>query len=46
MESFIYTSSIEVAGPNANGDPIINDDENTPYPCSIKFPLLRDQKGS
>uniref|UniRef100_A0A8C7RDZ7 3-beta hydroxysteroid dehydrogenase/isomerase domain-containing protein n=1 Tax=Oncorhynchus mykiss TaxID=8022 RepID=A0A8C7RDZ7_ONCMY len=32
MESFIYTSSIEVAGPNANGDPIINDDENTPYP--------------
>uniref|UniRef100_A0A8C8CMV9 3-beta hydroxysteroid dehydrogenase/isomerase domain-containing protein n=1 Tax=Oncorhynchus tshawytscha TaxID=74940 RepID=A0A8C8CMV9_ONCTS len=31
MESFIYTSSIEVAGPNANGDPIINGDENTPY---------------
>uniref|UniRef100_A0A8C7GK20 3-beta hydroxysteroid dehydrogenase/isomerase domain-containing protein n=1 Tax=Oncorhynchus kisutch TaxID=8019 RepID=A0A8C7GK20_ONCKI len=40
MASFIYTSSIEVAGPNANGDPIINGDENTPYTCSIKFPLL------
>uniref|UniRef100_A0A8C8CK64 3-beta hydroxysteroid dehydrogenase/isomerase domain-containing protein n=1 Tax=Oncorhynchus tshawytscha TaxID=74940 RepID=A0A8C8CK64_ONCTS len=40
MESFIYTSSIEVAGPNANGDPIINGDENTPYTCSIKFSLL------
>uniref|UniRef100_A0A8C8CSV7 3-beta hydroxysteroid dehydrogenase/isomerase domain-containing protein n=1 Tax=Oncorhynchus tshawytscha TaxID=74940 RepID=A0A8C8CSV7_ONCTS len=45
MESFIYTSSIEVAGPNANGDPIINGDENTPYTCSIKFSLLQDQKG-
>uniref|UniRef100_A0A8C7GP37 3-beta hydroxysteroid dehydrogenase/isomerase domain-containing protein n=1 Tax=Oncorhynchus kisutch TaxID=8019 RepID=A0A8C7GP37_ONCKI len=45
MASFIYTSSIEVAGPNANGDPIINGDENTPYTCSIKFPLLQDQKG-
>uniref|UniRef100_A0A8C8CUU1 3-beta hydroxysteroid dehydrogenase/isomerase domain-containing protein n=1 Tax=Oncorhynchus tshawytscha TaxID=74940 RepID=A0A8C8CUU1_ONCTS len=46
MESFIYTSSIEVAGPNANGDPIINGDENTPYTCSIKFSLLQDQKGT
>uniref|UniRef100_A0A8C8CK86 3-beta hydroxysteroid dehydrogenase/isomerase domain-containing protein n=1 Tax=Oncorhynchus tshawytscha TaxID=74940 RepID=A0A8C8CK86_ONCTS len=46
MESFIYTSSIEVAGPNANGDPIINGDENTPYTCSIKFSLLQDQKGN
>uniref|UniRef100_A0A8C7GLB1 3-beta hydroxysteroid dehydrogenase/isomerase domain-containing protein n=1 Tax=Oncorhynchus kisutch TaxID=8019 RepID=A0A8C7GLB1_ONCKI len=46
MASFIYTSSIEVAGPNANGDPIINGDENTPYTCSIKFPLLQDQKGN
>ncbi|XP_041699488.2 hydroxy-delta-5-steroid dehydrogenase, 3 beta- and steroid delta-isomerase 1 [Coregonus clupeaformis] len=42
--SFIYTSSIEVAGPNANGDPIINGDENTPYTCSLKFPYSRTKK--
>uniref|UniRef100_A0A4W5RCH7 Hydroxy-delta-5-steroid dehydrogenase, 3 beta- and steroid delta-isomerase 1 n=1 Tax=Hucho hucho TaxID=62062 RepID=A0A4W5RCH7_9TELE len=42
--SFIYTSSIEVAGPNANGDPIINGDENTPYTSSLKFPYSRTKK--
>ncbi|XP_035612918.1 hydroxy-delta-5-steroid dehydrogenase, 3 beta- and steroid delta-isomerase 1 [Oncorhynchus keta] len=42
--SFIYTSSIEVAGPNANGDPIINGDENTPYTCSLKFPYSKTKK--
>lgn len=42
--SFIYTSTIEVAGPNANGDPIINGDENTPYTCSLKFPYSRTKK--
>ncbi|KAL0963591.1 hypothetical protein UPYG_G00308320 [Umbra pygmaea] len=44
VTSFIYTSSIEVAGPNANGDPIINGDENTPYTCSLKFPYSRTKK--
>nr|AAH93118.2 Hydroxy-delta-5-steroid dehydrogenase, 3 beta- and steroid delta-isomerase 1 [Danio rerio]AAI64774.1 Hsd3b1 protein [Danio rerio] len=31
VSSFIYTSSIEVAGPNHSGDPIINGHEDTPY---------------
>ncbi|KAI7808439.1 hydroxy-delta-5-steroid dehydrogenase, 3 beta- and steroid delta-isomerase 1 [Triplophysa rosa] len=37
MASFIYTSSIEVAGPNPCGDPIINGNEDTPYTSSLKF---------
>ncbi|TRY89758.1 hypothetical protein DNTS_000005, partial [Danionella cerebrum] len=34
---FIYTSSIEVAGPNPSGEPIINGDEATPYSSRLKF---------
>uniref|UniRef100_A0A671RSK1 3-beta hydroxysteroid dehydrogenase/isomerase domain-containing protein n=1 Tax=Sinocyclocheilus anshuiensis TaxID=1608454 RepID=A0A671RSK1_9TELE len=37
VASFIYTSSIEVAGPNPHGDPIINGDEDTPYSSCLKF---------
>lgn len=37
VASFIYTSSIEVAGPNPRGDPIINGDEDSPYSSRLKF---------
>uniref|UniRef100_A0AAY5KHX6 3-beta hydroxysteroid dehydrogenase/isomerase domain-containing protein n=1 Tax=Esox lucius TaxID=8010 RepID=A0AAY5KHX6_ESOLU len=39
--SFVYTSSIEVAGPNPNGDPVVNGDESTPYTCTLKLPYSR-----
>ncbi|KAM4608908.1 hydroxy-delta-5-steroid dehydrogenase, 3 beta- and steroid delta-isomerase 1 [Polymixia lowei] len=42
--SFIYTSSIEVAGPNPSGDPIINGNEDTVYTSSLKFPYSRTKK--
>ncbi|XP_029936360.1 hydroxy-delta-5-steroid dehydrogenase, 3 beta- and steroid delta-isomerase 1 [Myripristis murdjan] len=42
--SFIYTSSIEVAGPNPKGDPIINGNEDTVYNCSLKFPYSKTKK--
>ncbi|KAM9342301.1 hydroxy-delta-5-steroid dehydrogenase, 3 beta- and steroid delta-isomerase 1 [Pholidichthys leucotaenia] len=35
--SFIYTSTIEVMGPNPRGDPIINGSEDTVYKSSLKF---------
>ncbi|KAJ8013084.1 hypothetical protein DPEC_G00049620 [Dallia pectoralis] len=44
VPAFIYTSSIEVAGPNSNGDPIVNGDESTAYTCSLKFPYSRTKK--
>ncbi|KPP68201.1 3beta-hydroxysteroid dehydrogenase-like [Scleropages formosus] len=37
VTSFIYTSSIEVAGPNPQGDPIVDGDEETPYFSCLKF---------
>ena len=40
----VYTSSIEVAGPNPNGDPVIGGDEDTAYACSLKFPYSRTKK--
>lgn len=44
MVSFIYTSSIEVAGPNPNGDPIINGDEDTVYTSTLKFSYSKTKK--
>ncbi|KAM9347783.1 hydroxy-delta-5-steroid dehydrogenase, 3 beta- and steroid delta-isomerase 1 [Symphorus nematophorus] len=35
--SFIYTSTIEVMGPNPKGQPIVNGSENTVYECALKF---------
>ncbi|XP_052004801.1 3 beta-hydroxysteroid dehydrogenase/Delta 5--_4-isomerase-like [Xyrauchen texanus] len=37
LASFIYTSSIEIAGPNPRGEPIINGNEETPYSSYLKF---------
>ncbi|XP_070832193.1 hydroxy-delta-5-steroid dehydrogenase, 3 beta- and steroid delta-isomerase 1 [Chaetodon trifascialis] len=35
--SFIYTSTIEVMGPNSKGEPIVNGSEDTVYDCTLKF---------
>ncbi|XP_037646733.1 hydroxy-delta-5-steroid dehydrogenase, 3 beta- and steroid delta-isomerase 1 [Sebastes umbrosus] len=35
--SFIYTSTVEVMGPNTRGEPIINGSEDTVYQCALKF---------
>ncbi|XP_028846807.1 hydroxy-delta-5-steroid dehydrogenase, 3 beta- and steroid delta-isomerase 1 [Denticeps clupeoides] len=44
LSSFIYTSSIEVAGPNPRGDPIINGNEETPYSSCLKFPYSKTKQ--
>ncbi|XP_062287820.1 hydroxy-delta-5-steroid dehydrogenase, 3 beta- and steroid delta-isomerase 1 [Scomber scombrus] len=42
--SFIYTSTIEVMGPNAKGEPIINGNEDTFYNSSLKFAYSKTKK--
>ncbi|KAJ3591832.1 hypothetical protein NHX12_006963 [Muraenolepis orangiensis] len=42
--SFIYTSSIEVAGPNPTGDPVVNGDEDTADASVLKFAYSRTKK--
>ncbi|XP_078088140.1 hydroxy-delta-5-steroid dehydrogenase, 3 beta- and steroid delta-isomerase 1 [Mustelus asterias] len=37
VKCFIYTSSVEVVGPNIRGDPICNGDEDTAYLSKLKF---------
>uniref|UniRef100_A0A8C8RXF7 3-beta hydroxysteroid dehydrogenase/isomerase domain-containing protein n=1 Tax=Pelusios castaneus TaxID=367368 RepID=A0A8C8RXF7_9SAUR len=37
VQHFIYTSSIEVTGPNYRGDPICNGDEDTAYDSTSGF---------
>ncbi|XP_017560048.1 hydroxy-delta-5-steroid dehydrogenase, 3 beta- and steroid delta-isomerase 1 isoform X1 [Pygocentrus nattereri] len=44
VPSFIYTSSIEVAGPNPRGEPIINGNEDTAYTLCLKFPYSKTKK--
>ncbi|XP_078613545.1 3 beta-hydroxysteroid dehydrogenase type 7-like isoform X1 [Branchiostoma floridae x Branchiostoma japonicum] len=34
IPSFVYTSSMEVVGPNRRGDPLVYGDESTPYDSS------------
>ncbi|XP_043927728.1 3 beta-hydroxysteroid dehydrogenase/Delta 5--_4-isomerase type 1-like [Protopterus annectens] len=41
VKFFIYTSSVEVVGPNAQGDPIIDGDEDTVYKTNLKFPYSK-----
>ncbi|XP_072301142.1 hydroxy-delta-5-steroid dehydrogenase, 3 beta- and steroid delta-isomerase 1 [Eucyclogobius newberryi] len=43
VPSLIYTSTIEVMGPN-RGDPIHNGTEETVYECSLKSPYRRTKK--
>ncbi|XP_031168288.1 hydroxy-delta-5-steroid dehydrogenase, 3 beta- and steroid delta-isomerase 1 [Sander lucioperca] len=42
--SFIYTSTIEVMGPNSKGEPIINGSEDTVYNCTLKFVYSKTKK--
>uniref|UniRef100_A0A803Y156 3-beta hydroxysteroid dehydrogenase/isomerase domain-containing protein n=1 Tax=Meleagris gallopavo TaxID=9103 RepID=A0A803Y156_MELGA len=44
VQHFIYTSSIEVAGPNCKGDPIFNGDEDTPYESTSRFPYAQSKR--
>ncbi|KAM4559240.1 hydroxy-delta-5-steroid dehydrogenase, 3 beta- and steroid delta-isomerase 1 [Odontesthes bonariensis] len=37
VTTFIYTSTVEVMGPNARGEPIINGSEDTVYDSRLKF---------
>ncbi|XP_058716862.1 3 beta-hydroxysteroid dehydrogenase type 7 isoform X3 [Poecile atricapillus] len=41
----VYTSSMEVVGPNTRGDPFVRGDEETPYPTrhSEPYPLSKAQ---
>lgn len=41
---FIYTSTIEVMGPNSQGEPIVNGTEDTVYKCKLKFPYSQTKK--
>ncbi|XP_037344855.1 hydroxy-delta-5-steroid dehydrogenase, 3 beta- and steroid delta-isomerase 1 [Pungitius pungitius] len=42
--SFIYTSTIEVMGPNPRGEPVVNGDEDTAYECALKFAYSKTKK--
>ncbi|XP_075961041.1 hydroxy-delta-5-steroid dehydrogenase, 3 beta- and steroid delta-isomerase 1 [Anarhichas minor] len=42
--SFIFTSTIEVMGPNPRGEPIINGSEDTVYECALKFAYSKTKK--
>ncbi|XP_074857163.1 3 beta-hydroxysteroid dehydrogenase/Delta 5--_4-isomerase type 1-like [Carettochelys insculpta] len=44
VQHFIYTSSIEVTGPNYRGDPICNGDEDTVYDSIIRSPYSQSKK--
>lgn len=45
VKVLIYTSSMEVVGPNTRGDPFVRGDEDTPYPTrhSEPYPLSKAQ---
>uniref|UniRef100_UPI0037E701DC hydroxy-delta-5-steroid dehydrogenase, 3 beta- and steroid delta-isomerase 1 n=1 Tax=Semicossyphus pulcher TaxID=241346 RepID=UPI0037E701DC len=44
VDTLIYTSTIEVMGPNSKGDPIINGTEETVYECTLKFAYSKSKK--
>ncbi|NWR78369.1 3BHS isomerase, partial [Centropus unirufus] len=44
VQHFIYTSTIEVTGPNYKGDPIFNGDEDTAYVSVPKFPYAQTKR--
>ncbi|OCT93573.1 hypothetical protein XELAEV_18011248mg [Xenopus laevis] len=37
VHSFVYTSSVEVVGPNMRGDPVVNGDEELVYNSKLSF---------
>ncbi|XP_040005295.1 hydroxy-delta-5-steroid dehydrogenase, 3 beta- and steroid delta-isomerase 1 [Xiphias gladius] len=44
VTSFIYTSTLEVMGPNSKGEPIINGSEDTIYDCTLRFSYSKTKK--
>ncbi|KFV65774.1 3 beta-hydroxysteroid dehydrogenase/Delta 5--_4-isomerase, partial [Dryobates pubescens] len=44
VQHFIYTSTIEVTGPNCKGDPIFNGDEDTAYESKSNFPYAQSKR--
>nr|XP_033796774.1 3 beta-hydroxysteroid dehydrogenase/Delta 5-->4-isomerase type 1 [Geotrypetes seraphini] len=44
VKYFIYTSSVEVMGPNYRGDPVINGNEDTAYESNHYFPYGQSKK--
>ncbi|PWA15597.1 hydroxy-delta-5-steroid dehydrogenase, 3 beta- and steroid delta-isomerase 1 [Gambusia affinis] len=44
VASFIYTSTVEVMGPNPRGEPIINGTEDTVYDTTLKFNYSKTKK--
>ncbi|KAM9804760.1 hydroxy-delta-5-steroid dehydrogenase, 3 beta- and steroid delta-isomerase 1 [Neosynchiropus ocellatus] len=42
--SFIYTSTLEVMGPNTQGEAIVNGNEDMVYHCALKFPYSQTKK--
>ncbi|CAN9498468.1 unnamed protein product [Ophioblennius macclurei] len=44
VASFVYTSTIEVMGPNPRGEPIVNGNEDTVYKSSLKFNYSKTKK--
>ncbi|KAM9710506.1 hydroxy-delta-5-steroid dehydrogenase, 3 beta- and steroid delta-isomerase 1 [Menidia menidia] len=44
VTSFIYTSTVEVMGPNPRGDPIVDGGEDTPYDSRLKFNYSKTKK--
>ncbi|CAM2097286.1 3 beta-hydroxysteroid dehydrogenase/Delta 5--_4-isomerase-like [Caretta caretta] len=44
VQHFIYTSTIEVIGPNCRGDPICNGDEDTAYQSTSGFPYAQSKR--
>ncbi|XP_034417498.1 3 beta-hydroxysteroid dehydrogenase/Delta 5--_4-isomerase type 1 [Cyclopterus lumpus] len=44
VASFIYTSTIEVMGPNPQGEPVVNGNEDMAYECALKFAYSKTKK--
>nr|XP_028568645.1 3 beta-hydroxysteroid dehydrogenase/Delta 5-->4-isomerase type 2 [Podarcis muralis] len=44
VQYFVFTSSIEVMGPNRRGDPIVDGDEDTVYHDTRKFPYAESKR--
>ncbi|KAM6309712.1 3 beta-hydroxysteroid dehydrogenase/Delta 5--_4-isomerase-like [Podargus strigoides] len=44
VQHLIYTSTIEVTGPNCKGDPIVNGDEDTAYESTPTFPYAQSKR--
>ncbi|XP_077473829.1 hydroxy-delta-5-steroid dehydrogenase, 3 beta- and steroid delta-isomerase 1 [Stigmatopora argus] len=44
VPSFLYTSTVEVMGPNLEGDPVVNGHEEMAYRCALKSSYSKTKK--